>query len=164
MKKKISFSFILTAVFAVAVLSFFSSEVNAQSSCCSKTTSSTTSSCETNESTETNGTSSGIISPDSAVCMVSGEPMESGKGVGLKYLGTEYKFCCPGCVEEFKAEPMNYIEKIQCSVEGGAGKKDVYTMVDGVKYYFCCKGCDKEFSENFDKYKDGFKGDSNHGD
>lgn len=161
MKKKISFS--LIAVFAIAVLSFFSSEANAQSSCCTKTTEAC---CETKAAcceVNADGTSQGL-SPDSAVCMVSGEHMESGKGVGLMYLGTEYKFCCPGCVEEFKAEPMNYIEKIQCPVEGGAGKKDVYTMVDGVKYYFCCKGCDKEFSENFDKYKDGFKGDSKHGD
>lgn len=163
MKKKISFSFILITVFAVAVLSFYSTEVNAQSSCCTKTTEACCETkaacCEVNE----NGTSSGTISSDSAVCMVSGEHMENGKGVGLKYLGTEYKFCCPGCVEEFKAEPMNYIEKIQCPVEGGAGKKEVSTVVDGTKYYFCCKGCDKEFSENFDKYKDGFKGDSKDG-
>lgn len=148
MKNKLSFSLIALAV--ITILSFaLSSEANAQSSCCTKTST----------SCETNGTSSGTESSACAICKVAGESTP----ISYTYLGTEYKFCAEGCVEEFKAEPMNYIEaNLQCPVEGGTAKKDVYTVVDGVKYYFCCQGCDKEFSDNSQKYVGGFKGDSKH--
>src|SRR5690606_17524350 len=88
-------------------------------------------------------------------CPVSGEPLgENPKTVN--YLGKEYKFCCPGCVAEFKEEPMDYIkEGINCPVEGGAASKDMSVMYEGTKYYFCCPGCDKEFLSNPDKYKNG---------
>ncbi|HEX2788596.1 MAG TPA: YHS domain-containing protein [Ignavibacteria bacterium] len=120
------------------------------SSCC------TSSNCSMPHNSD--GTSQGIetMSPDSAICMVSGEPLESGKGVGFTYLGKEYKFCCAGCIEEFKAEPMNYLkDEIQCPVMEGAAKKDVSTVVDGVKYYFCCAGCDDKFKANPEKYMNG---------
>jgi YHS domain-containing protein len=158
MKKKAFLS--LIALMAITLISFVNlSEANAQNDCCSKTTSA--SCCETNSAAcceKTNGTSQGTetMSPDSAVCMVSGEPMESGKGVGFTYLGKEYKFCCAGCIEEFKTEPMNYLkDEIQCPVMGSAAKKDVSTVVDGVKYYFCCAGCDDKFKESPEKYMNG---------
>lgn len=88
-------------------------------------------------------------------CPVSGEPLGDNPKT-VKYLGKEYKFCCPGCVAEFKAEPMDYVkEELKCPVEGGAGVKEISAMYEGTKYYFCCAGCDKEFLSNPDKYMNG---------
>lgn len=88
-------------------------------------------------------------------CPVSGEVLGDNPKT-VSYLGKEYKFCCPGCVAEFKEEPMNYIkEPLMCPVEGGAASKEMSAVYEGTKYYFCCAGCDKEFLSNPDKYKNG---------
>lgn len=103
--------------------------------------------------------SSGMQMPENTVeatnddlCPVSGEPIGASK-ITYTYLGTEYKFCCAGCVAEFRSEPMDYVkEEIKCPVEGGAGMKEVSAMYDGTKYYFCCAGCDTEFMSKPEEY------------
>lgn len=103
--------------------------------------------------------SSGMQMPENTMeatnddlCPVSGETIGASK-ITYNYLGTEYKFCCAGCVAEFRSEPMDYVkEEIKCPVEGGAGMKEVSAMYDGTKYYFCCAGCDTEFMSKPEEY------------
>jgi Cu+-exporting ATPase len=86
-------------------------------------------------------------------CIVSGEAIEEGHSIELKYLDKTYTFCCKHCVAKFKKEPMSYIkEEIKCPVGGEAASKDVSATIEGVKYYFCCESCIKKFRENPDKY------------
>ena len=55
------------------------------------------------------------------LCPVSGESLGKSPKT-FSYLGKEYKFCCAGCVAEFRAEPMDYVkEEIKCPVEGRRG-------------------------------------------
>ncbi len=85
-------------------------------------------------------------------CPVSGEMLGENPAT-FSYMGKEYKFCCKGCVAEFRQEPMDYVtETILCPTEGGAAVKEVSLVYEGTKYYFCCEGCDKEFLNNPDKY------------
>src|SRR5690554_5019439 len=46
----------------------------------------------------------GVVDED-LKCMVSGETI-SDEGTEFSYLGIEYKFCCDGCVSQFKSEPI----------------------------------------------------------
>ncbi|MBN8568351.1 MAG: YHS domain-containing protein [Ignavibacteria bacterium] len=96
---------------------------------------------------------SGGVSGDSAVCVVSGEPLVKGKEVVLNYLGKDYSFCCDNCVTSFKNEPIKYIKDgLMCPVMNEPAKKNVYTVYEGTKYYFCCKMCIKEFEADANKY------------
>ena len=91
-------------------------------------------------------------------CPVSKEEFPEGKGVTFNYLGTDYTFCCQGCVDKFKSEPMSYIDaKLKCPVMGGAAKQDMFVEYDGVKYYFCCEGCSEKFNSNPEKYMGGYQ-------
>jgi len=73
--------------------------------------------------------------------------------VKFNYLGKEYTFCCPGCIEKFKSEPMNYIEgELECPVMGGQANSEMFTEYNGVKYYFCCEGCISKFNSDPEKY------------
>ena len=45
-------------------------------------------------------------------CLVSGEKLGSmGKPVELNYQGTEVRFCCAMCVDQFKKDPAKYLAK-----------------------------------------------------
>jgi YHS domain-containing protein len=47
-------------------------------------------------------------------CIVSGDKLgEMGDPYVFKYEGREIKFCCKGCVKDFKKEPAKYIKKIE---------------------------------------------------
>jgi YHS domain-containing protein len=47
-------------------------------------------------------------------CIVSGDKLgEMGEPYVFKYEGRELKFCCKGCVKDFKKEPAKYIKKIE---------------------------------------------------
>lgn len=47
-------------------------------------------------------------------CIVSGDKLgEMGEPIVYKYQGREIKFCCKGCVKDFKKEPAKYIKKIE---------------------------------------------------
>jgi YHS domain-containing protein len=96
---------------------------------------------------------SGGVSSDSAVCVVSGEPLVKGKEVVLNYLGKDYSFCCDNCVTSFKNEPIKYIKDgLMCPVMNEPVKNSVSTVYEGTKYYFCCKMCIKDFEADANKY------------
>ncbi len=102
------------------------------------------------------GTSQGVLD-SGKVCPVAGEKID-GQGVKLSYLGKEYTFCCEGCAEKFKKEPLDYIKgEILCPVMGETASKENFTEYNGTKYYFCCAPCIKKFNKDPEKYKDGFK-------
>jgi YHS domain-containing protein len=48
------------------------------------------------------------------ICVVSGDKLgEMGDAVVYEYQGREIKFCCKGCVKDFKKDPAKYIKKIE---------------------------------------------------
>lgn len=102
--------------------------------------------------------SSGVVNVNTDdTCPVSGEPLGKNPKT-VKYLGKEYKFCCAGCVGEFKAEPMDYVkEGIVCPTEGGAASRELSEVYQGTKYYFCCAGCGDEFMKDPEAYLSKFE-------
>ena len=47
-------------------------------------------------------------------CVVSGEKLgEMGKPFVYEYQGREIKFCCKGCLKDFKKDPAKYIKMIE---------------------------------------------------
>jgi YHS domain-containing protein len=46
-------------------------------------------------------------------CVVSGEKLgEMGKPAVINYQGTEVRFCCAMCVDQFKKDPAKYLAKL----------------------------------------------------
>ena len=145
---------LVVSIFIVSFLSLNSYGQDNKKSCCN----------DENQSSCIEKTSSGHLSSmikdsndvndvTTLVCSVSKEEIGSGMGEKFTYLGKEYTFCCPDCVEKFKSEPINYIEgELECPVMGGAAQQDIYTEYDGVKYYFCCGGCINAFNSDPEKY------------
>lgn len=56
-------------------------------------------------------------------CPVSGEKIDEASYVTYEYKGKVYRFCCPGCIEEFKKEPEKYIEKMEKQEEKGGDER-----------------------------------------
>jgi YHS domain-containing protein len=49
-------------------------------------------------------------------CVVSGEKLgEMGKPYSYTYEGREIRFCCKGCVKDFKADPAKYLKKLDAA-------------------------------------------------
>jgi YHS domain-containing protein len=47
-------------------------------------------------------------------CIISGDKLgEMGDPYLYEYEGREIKFCCKGCVKDFKKDPAKYIKKIE---------------------------------------------------
>ena len=47
-------------------------------------------------------------------CVVTDEKLgEMGEPYVMEYEGREIKFCCRGCVKDFKKEPAKYIKKLE---------------------------------------------------
>jgi YHS domain-containing protein len=47
-------------------------------------------------------------------CVVSGEKLgEMGKPVVVNHQGTEVRFCCAMCVDQFKKDPAKYLSKLK---------------------------------------------------
>lgn len=94
-----------------------------------------------------------VNSGDSAVCLVSGEPIEAGKGINVSYLGKEYTFCCEGCVSEFKAASIKYTGGVAtCPIcNHDDGSESISTTYEGITYYFCANGCKEKFEKNPEK-------------
>lgn len=92
-------------------------------------------------------------SGDSAICVVSGETIEDGKGTKLMYLGKEYNFCCEGCVGEFKAASIKYTDgKAICPIcNHDDGKESITSTYNETAYYFCTKGCKEKFEKDPEK-------------
>lgn len=46
-------------------------------------------------------------------CVVSGEPLDSmGGPVVIQHDGKTVKFCCEGCIDDFKKDPGPYLDKL----------------------------------------------------
>jgi len=55
-------------------------------------------------------------------CVVSGEKLgEMGKPYIYTHEGREVRFCCKGCLKDFKADPAKYLKKLDDA--GKAAKK-----------------------------------------
>jgi YHS domain-containing protein len=47
-------------------------------------------------------------------CIVSGDKLgEMGEPYVFEYEGRQIKFCCKGCVKDFKKDPAKYVKKIE---------------------------------------------------
>lgn len=44
-------------------------------------------------------------------CPVMGGPADKDNGLSYEYKGKTYHFCCPPCLEKFKADPEKYLQK-----------------------------------------------------
>jgi len=47
------------------------------------------------------------------ICPVSGQKIDEKTKVAYNYKGKTYNFCCTNCVEEFKKDPVKYINKME---------------------------------------------------
>jgi len=47
---------------------------------------------------------------EQSICPVMGNPID--KNVYTEYKGKKVYFCCPACVEKFKADPEKYVAKL----------------------------------------------------
>ena len=60
------------------------------------------------------------------VCPVSGEKINAAgnmKPATYEYEGKIYNFCCPGCIDEFKKDPQQYIKKVESELRADAQKE-----------------------------------------
>jgi len=47
-------------------------------------------------------------------CIISGDKLgEMGEPYTMAYEGREIKFCCKGCVKDFKKDPTKFVKKIE---------------------------------------------------
>ena len=52
-------------------------------------------------------------------CIVTGEALGSmGAAVSLVHAGQEVKFCCKGCIKDFKQDPAKYLKKLDQPAAG----------------------------------------------
>ena len=92
---------------------------------------------------------------------------EINKEVFADHEGKRVYFCCPGCIEKFKADPAGYIQKMEaqgitlakatkpqalCPVMGGEINREVYTDYKGKRVYFCCEMCVAKFKNDPESY------------
>lgn len=107
-------------------------------------------------------------------CVTSGEKFggDMGEPIDMVYGNRLVRFCCSGCIADFKKDPAKYLAKIDaaaleaskknppkegvCPVSGDQFGGD---MGEPVNYLFagrviklCCKGCVKDFEKNPAKY------------
>ncbi len=92
-------------------------------------------------------------------CPVSGEPVKS--SVSVEHDGRKILFCCPQCVDKFKADPAkyqaalanSYTYQTRCPVMDKAIDPAAFNVLPtGQKIYYCCKGCDKKLLKDPAKY------------
>lgn len=56
-------------------------------------------------------------------CVVSGEKLGGmGDTVKFDYQGREIRFCCPGCIGKFKADPAKYLKILDDAAKAKADK------------------------------------------
>lgn len=106
-------------------------------------------------------------------CMVSGDKLggDMGKPVDLIYENRLIRFCCDGCVKDFKKDPAKYISKLNeaviakqgatypittCVVSndklGGDMGKPVDVVIGNRLVRLCCSGCLKDLNKDPLKY------------
>ena len=99
------------------------------------------------------------------LCPVMGGEID--KKAYTDYQGKRVYFCCPGCMDKFKADPQTYILKMEkecivlenapkaqthCPVMGGETDRNVYLDHGEKRVYFCCAGCLDKFKADPDSY------------
>lgn len=108
-----------------------------------------------------------------ATCMVSGDKLggDMGKPINLIYKNRLVRYCCKGCIKDFKKDPDKFITKLneavvaqqgptypmtKCMVSddklGGDMGKPIDFVVGNRLVRFCCKDCVKDFDKNPLKY------------
>lgn len=107
-----------------------------------------------------------------STCVVSGDKLGSmGDAVDYVHGGRLIRFCCNGCIADFKSDPDKFLEMIdaavvarnadsypltKCPVSGdalGGEMGDPVEYVFGARLVrFCCKGCVKDFEKNPQTY------------
>lgn len=50
-----------------------------------------------------------------STCIVSDEPLDAEKAVGVVYEGREYAFCCKNCVKDFKKDSAKFAKKLEAA-------------------------------------------------
>lgn len=81
-------------------------------------------------------------------CPVSGEPIDP--KVSIEHEGQKIHFCCPKCIDQYKAEPAKYKTALakaytyqtKCPVSGeDINPTTAAVLPSGEKVYTCCKMC-----------------------
>lgn len=105
-------------------------------------------------------------------CPIGGKLGSMGKPVDLIYNNRLVRFCCAGCVDNFKEDPAATVAKLDaaaikaqarlykgkdaaCPVSGeklGSMGKTIDKVVGNRLVRFCCKGCVKQFDANPQAY------------
>jgi YHS domain-containing protein len=86
-------------------------------------------------------------------CPVCNMEINRENSVSINYTGTEYEFCSEKCLNEFKAEPILYLEKAICLPCGmDDAEENLFHSYNDTKYYFCNKNCLNKFKNDPDKY------------
>ena len=105
-------------------------------------------------------------------CIITGMKLGSmGEPIILTHEGREIRFCCNGCVAKFKADPAQYIKKIDekivkqqtpyypldtCLISGeklgGEMGEPVNVVYRNRLVRFCCAGCEKIFAKEPEKH------------
>ena len=90
-------------------------------------------------------------SEETITCPVSGETALKSEAAGpYTYNGTDYYFCCNGCVEKFKKDPETYLNKttdIICGMSVDKRKAQKVSF-EGKDYYFCSDNCAETFKKD----------------
>jgi YHS domain-containing protein len=105
------------------------------------------------------------------VCVVSGEELgEMGEAVDYVYNNRLVRFCCNGCVSDFKKDPDKYVAKLnkavvekqkaeypltKCVVSGeslGEMGEPIAYVYNNELVLLCCNGCKKQFDKDPAKY------------
>jgi YHS domain-containing protein len=59
--------------------------------------------------------------PENLICPVMGNEVDP--DLFVDYEGRRIGFCCPPCVEKFKADPEKYLEKVDAELAARKGGK-----------------------------------------
>lgn len=51
----------------------------------------------------------------STTCITSDEPLDAERTVGVVHEGREFRFCCKGCIREFRKEPAKFVKKFDAA-------------------------------------------------
>ena len=65
------------------------------------------------ENSDTQDEQEGLIDIGNKICPVSGEEINEDIKATYEYEGKIYNFCCAMCIDAFKADPEQYIKKIE---------------------------------------------------
>ena len=55
-------------------------------------------------------TTAPVTQTTQTTCPIMGKPID--KSISTEYKGKKVYFCCPPCIEKFKAKPEEYVKKL----------------------------------------------------